>query len=70
MFFQTQTDACLKRFLKAFLTVDEAFQAVVKYLKWRKEYEVETLDANHPDIQSEHRTGKVELPSFNDKAGR
>lgn len=68
--FQIQNDACLKRFLKGFLTVDQAFEAIMKYIKWQKEYGVHTLNANNPDIQSELQTGKVHLPSFNDKAGR
>ncbi|XP_028397897.1 CRAL-TRIO domain-containing protein C589.09, mitochondrial-like [Dendronephthya gigantea] len=67
---QLQTDACLKRFLKAFLTVEDAFEGLVKYVKWRKEYGVETLNSTHPDIQSELSTGKVLLPGFMDKAGR
>ncbi|CAB4003615.1 Hypothetical predicted protein [Paramuricea clavata] len=67
---QYQTDACLKRFLKAFLTVDQAFEALVKYIKWRMEYAVETLNSSHPDIQTDLSTGKVLLPNFKDKAGR
>lgn len=67
---QFQTDACLKRFLKAFLTVDQSFEALVKYIKWRKEYGVETLNATHPDVEAELSTGKVLLPNFKDKAGR
>ena len=65
-----QTDACLKRFLKAFLTVDQAFESLAKYIKWRREYGVETLNSNHPDIQTELSTGKVLLPNIKDKAGR
>lgn len=65
-----QTDACLKRFLKAFLTVDGASEALVRCIKWREEYGVETLDVNHPDIQSELQTGKVQVHNFKDKAGR
>jgi hypothetical protein len=60
----------LKRFLKAFLTVDQAFEGLVKYIKWRREYGVETLNSTHPDIQTELLTGKVLLPNFKDKAGR
>jgi hypothetical protein len=56
--------------LKAFLTVDQAFESLVKYINWRREYGVEALNSTHPDIQSELSTGKVLLPDIKDKAGR
>ncbi|XP_075161322.1 uncharacterized protein LOC142234128 [Haematobia irritans] len=42
---QYHNDFSLKRYLRAFKTVDDSFQAILKTNKWREQYGVETLDS-------------------------
>ncbi|XP_048589784.1 CRAL-TRIO domain-containing protein C589.09, mitochondrial [Nematostella vectensis] len=66
---KAQTDACLKRFLRAFLDVDEAHTALLKYIKWRDDYGVDYL-SNDDDVIQEVDTGKAVVLDFPDHSGR
>lgn len=67
---QAHSDASLLRYLRAFRDVDSAFVALLKYNKWRREYGVDSLSPNDPDIQSEMATGKIRLLPHRDLKGR
>ncbi|BFZ14474.1 hypothetical protein BsWGS_17513 [Bradybaena similaris] len=67
---QTHTDTSLRRFLRGYGTVDAAFTAVLKYNKWRKDYSVDSLSAEDPDIMSELAKGTVHILRNRDKKNR
>jgi len=67
---QKQSDACLRRFLRAFGTADDAFIMLVKCIKWRREFGVESLSESDPDIKTEVETGKAQLLRHRDFSGR
>ncbi|XP_070553225.1 uncharacterized protein [Ptychodera flava] len=67
---QFQTDASLRRFLKAFLTVNGAFTAVLKCNKWRREYGVENLTAETDEIKSHTAMGTCKILPHRDIEGR
>ena len=70
MVVQKQSDACLRRFLRAFGTADDAFIMLVKCIKWRREFGVESLSESDPDIKTEVETGKAQLLRHRDFSGR
>ncbi|XP_019876189.1 uncharacterized protein LOC109604096 [Aethina tumida] len=67
---QYHNDFSLKRFLKAFKTVDEAFQAILKTNKWRKEYGVDKLNIEMPLIKSNLEANKARVLRHRDLQGR
>lgn len=67
---QAHTDASLRRFLRAFVDVDVAFKQLLKCNKWRREYNVEALSPNDPDIAQELACGKVHILRNRDNKGR
>lgn len=67
---QSQTDASLWRFLRAFHTADDALKALLKSLKWRRSYGVAQLSEHDTDIQNEMATGKALLLKHKDNSGR
>lgn len=67
---QFQTDASLRRFLRAFHTADEAFKMLIKCNKWRNEYGVLRLTEEDEDIKEEMMTGKAILLRHRDFLGR
>ncbi|XP_012942771.1 CRAL-TRIO domain-containing protein C3H8.02 [Aplysia californica] len=67
---QTHTESSMRRFLRAFGTIDNAFNHIVKYNKWRREYGVDRLSSEDPDILEEMAVGKVHLLRTRDLKGR
>ena len=67
---KAQTDACLRRFLRAFEDVNEAYSALIKYINWREEYGVNCLSQGDDDIDEQLALGKAEVLDFPDHAGR
>lgn len=67
---QAHNDASLWRFLRAFNTADEAFKALLKSNKWRREFGVATLSEKDEDVQSEMMTRKAMLLRNRDVKGR
>lgn len=67
---KVQSDACLKRFLRAFGDIDEAYSALVKYINWREEYGVNCLSRGDDDIDEQLALGKAEVLDFPDHVGR
>jgi len=67
---QKQSDACLRRFLRAFSTADDAFIMLVKCIKWRREFGVESLSESDPEVKTEVDTGKAHLLRHRDFHGR
>lgn len=70
IFVQKQSDACLRRFLRAFSTADDAFVMLVKCIKWRREFGVESLSESDSDVKIEVDTGKAHLLRHRDFYGR
>jgi len=68
--FQKQSDACLRRFLRAFITADDAFIMLVKCIKWHREFGVESLSDSDADVKIELDTGKAQLLRHRDFYGR
>ncbi|XP_049938521.1 uncharacterized protein LOC126412789 [Schistocerca serialis cubense] len=60
----------LMRYLRAFKTVDAAFQAILKTNKWRKEYGVELLNEKNPIIQKHVEGKKARVLRHRDVSGR
>lgn len=67
---QYQNDFALKRYLRAFGTVDKAFQAILKTNKWRREYEVSQLNVDHPIIKKHLDENKIKVLRHRDMQGR
>ena len=67
---QAQTDSCLRRFLRAFEDVDEAYVALIKYINWREEYGVNCLSQGDDDIDEQIAMDKAEVLDFPDHKGR
>ncbi|XP_078405849.1 uncharacterized protein LOC144685312 isoform X2 [Cetorhinus maximus] len=63
-------DKAFARFLRAFRSVDQAFNAILRYLKWRKEFGVDSITVEDSDIKNELRSGKALLLEEKDNAGR
>ena len=68
--YQAQSDACLRRFLRAFEDVDEAHSALVRNINWREEYGVHCLSRGDDDIEEQLALGKAEVLDFPDHVGR
>lgn len=67
---KAQTDACLRRFLRGFEDVDEAYSALIKYINWREEYGVNCLSRGDDDIEEQLALDKAEVLDFPDHIGR
>lgn len=67
---QFHNDYSIKRFLRAFRTVDAAFQAILKCNKWRTEYGVKSISANDPDIKRNIEAKKAMVLPNRDFYGR
>ncbi|XP_047522596.1 CRAL-TRIO domain-containing protein C3H8.02 isoform X2 [Pieris napi] len=65
---QYHNDYSLKRYLRAFKTVDSAFQAILKTNKWRTEYGVTELHENKEII--EKYSNKARVLRHRDMVGR
>ncbi|XP_022120663.2 CRAL-TRIO domain-containing protein C3H8.02 [Pieris rapae] len=65
---QYHNDYSLKRYLRAFKTVDSAFQAILKTNKWRAEYGVTELHENKEII--EKYSNKARVLRHRDMVGR
>ncbi|KAL1473711.1 hypothetical protein MTO96_021824 [Rhipicephalus appendiculatus] len=67
---QFHNDYSIKRFLRAFRTIDAAFQAILKCNKWRTEYGVKSISANDPDIKRNIEAKKAMVLPNRDFYGR
>lgn len=67
---QYHNDFSLKRYLRAFKTPDDAFKAVLKTNKWRKEYGVEGLTPDTPAIKENMEANKARVLRHRDMNGR
>ena len=67
---QSQSDACLRRFLRAFEDVNEAYNALIKNINWREEFGVHCLSRGDDDIEEQLSLGKAEVLHYPDHVGR
>jgi len=67
---QYHNDHSLRRYLKAFKTVDEAFQAILKTNKWRNEYNLASLTEDQPNIKANITLNKARVLRHRDMQGR
>lgn len=67
---QYHNDHSLTRYLRAFKTVDAAFQAILKTNKWKKEYDVASLNEDHPAVKSNSALNKARVLRHRDMQGR
>ncbi|XP_063227643.1 uncharacterized protein LOC134533867 [Bacillus rossius redtenbacheri] len=67
---QYHNELSLKRYLKAFNTVDAAFQAILKTNKWRNEYQVATLNEDNIIVKKHLENNKARVLRHRDMIGR
>lgn len=67
---QYHNEFSLKRYLRAFKTTDNAFQAILKTNKWRKEYGVTDLTPVLPEIKKNLEAKKAVVLKHRDMYGR
>ncbi|RZF48615.1 hypothetical protein LSTR_LSTR010620 [Laodelphax striatellus] len=67
---QFHNDFSLRRYLRAFKTVDAAFQAILKTNKWRQEYDVAGLTADCELVKRHLSLNKARVLRHRDMAGR
>ncbi|XP_013792784.1 CRAL-TRIO domain-containing protein C3H8.02-like, partial [Limulus polyphemus] len=67
---QFHNDLSLARYLRAFQSVDSAFQAILKTNKWRKEYGVQSISAEDPIIKKNLESKKAVVLGHRDFQGR
>ena len=60
----------MRRFLRAFLTVDAAFNGIISYNNWRRDYDVDSLKAEDPHIAEQIAKKKAILLRPKDRKGR
>ena len=56
--------------MRAFSTADDAFIMLVKCIKWRREFGVESLSDSDPDVKTELDSGKAQMLRHRDFFGR
>ncbi|CAG9859493.1 unnamed protein product [Phyllotreta striolata] len=67
---QYHNEFSLKRYLRAFKTVDEAFKAILKTNKWRIDYQVNSLKIDSPEIDRNLKSNKAKVLRHRDMTGR
>lgn len=67
---QYHTDFSLRRYLRAFGNVDDAFKAILKTNKWRREFGVELFSESEAVIKSNMQKKKAVLCRHRDMHGR
>ncbi|CAG9823163.1 unnamed protein product [Phaedon cochleariae] len=67
---QYHNEFSLKRYLRAFKNVDDAFKAILKTNKWRVEYGVEKLTAESPEVKNNLEANKARVLKHRDMFGR
>lgn len=67
---QFHNEYALKRFLRAFQTVDSAFEAILKCSKWRREYGVASITVEDPSIKKNLDSKKAMVLRHRDFQGR
>ncbi|XP_039295337.1 CRAL-TRIO domain-containing protein C3H8.02 [Nilaparvata lugens] len=67
---QYHNDFSLRRYLRAFKTVDAAFQGIIKTNKWRVEYDVAGLTADCELVKTHLAQNKARVLRHRDMAGR
>ena len=60
----------MHRFLRAYQTVDAAVDAMAKYNKWRRDYKVDQISVDDPDVLEQMAERKVHLLRARDNHGR
>ena len=51
----------LIRFLRAFITIDGAIDALVAYFNWRVKYDVDNITEHHSDVKKEDSVGRLQI---------
>ncbi|KAF5274856.1 hypothetical protein FQA39_LY07038 [Lamprigera yunnana] len=67
---QYHNDYSLKRYLRAFKSTNDAFQAILKTNKWRKEYGLSNLNVDHPSVKGNMELDKARVLKHRDMQGR
>lgn len=67
---QEHNDHSIRRFLRAFKTVDGAFTALLKHNKWRREYGVDSISPDEAEIKKEIDSKKIVICPHRDIEGR
>ncbi|XP_046394333.1 CRAL-TRIO domain-containing protein C3H8.02 [Ischnura elegans] len=67
---QYHNEFSLKRYLRAFKTVDAAFQAILKTNKWKVEYDVASLTVDNPIVKQHLESNKARVLRHRDMSGR
>lgn len=67
---QYHNDFSLRRYLRAFKTVDDAFKAILKTNKWRVEYGVAELTEENPLVKKHTEQNKAKVLRHRDMSGR
>ncbi|KAJ8931300.1 hypothetical protein NQ314_015801 [Rhamnusium bicolor] len=67
---QYHNDFSLKRYLRAFKTVDDAFKAILKTNKWKIEYGVNELNPDVPVVKKNLDANKARVLRHRDMQGR
>uniref|UniRef100_A0A1B6C4H8 CRAL-TRIO domain-containing protein n=1 Tax=Clastoptera arizonana TaxID=38151 RepID=A0A1B6C4H8_9HEMI len=67
---QYHNEFSLRRYLKAFKTVDAAFEQILKTNKWRVEYDIQNLTLNNPVVKKHMDGNKARVLKHRDMVGR
>ncbi|KAF5300039.1 hypothetical protein FQR65_LT09296 [Abscondita terminalis] len=67
---QYHNEYSLKRYLRAFKSTNDAFQAILKTNKWRIEYGISELNDEHPSVKSNKAANKARVLKHRDMQGR
>lgn len=67
---QFHNDQSIRRFLKAFQTIDQAFQGILKCNKWRREYGIKNITADDPIVRKNLEEKKAFVLRHRDFQGR
>ncbi len=60
----------MERFLRAFLTPEDAHGAILRYIEWRDKFDVDSLQEDDPEIIKEHEIGRALILQDKDSYGR
>nr|CAD7431054.1 unnamed protein product [Timema monikensis] len=67
---QYHNELSLKRYLRAFKSIDAAFQAILKTNKWRSEYDIASLTEDNPIVKKHLESNKARVLRHRDMVGR
>ena len=67
---QRLNSKCLQRFLRAFLTPEDSFDALLRYIEWRDKFQIDSINGDHSDVVKEHAAGRCYVVNDRDRDGR